>query len=120
MKLIEFSKEHSQPIELFESVSASSVHLADGAGESHVYCVYFEPGGKIGEHPAGFGQLSLVVHGKGWAVGRDGRRIELSAKQGIYFERGELHSKGSETGMTAIMVQVVSLEPYATVVQCAA
>ena len=50
MKLIEFLQEHAQPIELFERVSASSRHLADGSGAAHVYCVYFSPGGKIGEH----------------------------------------------------------------------
>ncbi|PYS94587.1 MAG: cupin [Acidobacteria bacterium] len=113
MKLIEFLQEHAQPIELFERVSASSRHLADGSGAAHVYCVYFSPGGKIGEHRAGFGQLFLGIHGAGWATGEDGRRVELSAGQGVYFERGELHSKGSETGMAAIMVQVAELEPYA-------
>lgn len=116
MKLIEFSQHFAQPIELFESLSASSVHLADGAGEAHVYCVYFGPGGKIGEHQARFGQLFLVVNGEGWAAGEDGHRVELSAGRGVYFERGELHSKGSETGMTVIMVQVSDLEPHAIVV----
>lgn len=116
MKLIEFSPQYAQPVELFESLSASSAHLAAGAGEAHVYCVYFEPGGKIGEHQAGFGQLFLVIHGEGWAAGEDGRRVELSVGRGVYFERGELHSKGSETGMTAIMVQVAELELQATVV----
>ncbi len=112
MKVIDFSREYAQPIELFESVSASSIRLADGVGEAHVYCVYLGPGGQIGEHLAGFGQLFLVVQGAGWAAGGDGRRVELSAGQGAYFERGELHSKGSESGMTAIMVQVAELEPY--------
>jgi quercetin dioxygenase-like cupin family protein len=111
MKIIEFSQEYAQPIELFESLSASSVHLADGVGEAHVYCVYFEPGGKIGVHRAGFGQLFLVIQGEGWAAGEDGRRLKLAAGQGVYFERGESHSKGSETGMAVIMVQVAELEP---------
>jgi quercetin dioxygenase-like cupin family protein len=116
MKLIEFSNEHAQPIQLFESVSASSVRLADGSGEAHVYCVYFSPGGRIGEHRAGFGQLFLVVHGEGWAAGEDGRRVKLSVGQGVYFERGELHSKGSESGMATVMVQVAELEPYVGVI----
>ena len=112
MKLINFTPERARPVGLFESVSASSVALGDGAGEAHVYCLYFGPGGRIGEHPAGFGQLFLVVQGEGWASG-GGERVALRAGQGVYFERGELHSKGSETGMTAIMVQVAELEPRA-------
>jgi quercetin dioxygenase-like cupin family protein len=114
MKLIEFTPEHARPVELFESVGASAVALGDGAGEAHVYCVRFGPGGKIGEHPTGFCQLFLVIEGEGWAAGADGRRAALRAGQGVFFERGELHSKGSETGMVAVMVQVAELEPRAT------
>ena len=111
MRVIQFSREQSRPIELFDSASASSVHLGDGSGEAHVYCLYFGPGGEIGEHRAGFGQLLLVIDGAGWAAGAGGRRVGLSAGQGVFFERGEVHAKGSETGMTAIMVQVAELAP---------
>jgi quercetin dioxygenase-like cupin family protein len=111
MRIIEFSLEHARPIDLFESVSAASVPLGDGSGEAHVYCLYFGAGGMIGKHQAGFGQLFLVVSGSGWAVGGDGRRAALTVGQGVYFERGEVHSKGSERGMTVIMVQVTELEP---------
>jgi quercetin dioxygenase-like cupin family protein len=113
MKLIEFTPEHARPIELFESVAASAVALGDGAGEAHVYCVRFGPGGRIGEHPAGFCQLFLVIEGEGWAACADGRRVTLTAGQGVFFERGETHSKGSETGMVAIMVQVTEFNPSA-------
>ena len=53
MQVIEFSRNFAQPIELFGSISASSVRLADGHGEA----------------------------------------------------------KGSEHGMTALMVQVSTLQP---------
>ena len=109
MRVIELSREHAQPIRLFESVAAASVHLGDGSGEAHVYCLYLEPGGEIGEHRAGFGQLFLVVEGEAWAAGPDGQRISLRAGQGAYFARGEMQSKGSEEGATVIMVQVSEL-----------
>jgi quercetin dioxygenase-like cupin family protein len=113
--MVSFSAEQAEPIEHFESVGAASVRLGDGHGDAHVYCVRFEPGGKIGQHPARFGQLFLVVEGSGWASGQDGVRVELAAGQGAYFGRGELHAKGSDVGMTAIMIQVRELEPAATV-----
>ncbi len=109
MRVIEFSPEHARPIELYESVAASSVSLADGTGEVHVYCLYFEPGGEIGLHPTGLAQLFLVMHGEGWARGGDGTRVTLSAGQGAVFECGELHAKGSDSGMTAPMVQIQKL-----------
>ena len=111
MKIIEFSPNQAQPIEMFNSVSASSVHLGDGNGEVHVYCIYFESGSQIGTHPTGYGQLFLVMNGEGWVVGSDGERIKLKTGQGAFFEPGELHSKGSDIGMTVIMVQVSELKP---------
>jgi quercetin dioxygenase-like cupin family protein len=110
MRVVEFSRSCAQPIELFGSISASSVRLADGKGEAHVYCVYVGPGGSIGEHPTGFGQLFLVMDGSGWVTGADGSRVTLTAGQAAFFESGERHSKGSEGGMTALMVQVSSLQ----------
>jgi quercetin dioxygenase-like cupin family protein len=98
---------------LFDSVNSSSIKLCSGAGEAHIYCIRFDPGGKIGEHPTGYGQFFFVVEGEGWVCGKDKIRKRLAAGQGAYFSRGELHSKGSESGMTAIMVQVHDLEPEA-------
>ncbi len=114
MMILSFSERQAEPIELFESIRASSVHLGDGEGEAHIYCVRFSPGGKIGEHPTGFDQLFLVVEGSGWVSGQDGKQIELSAGQGAYFARGEMHSKGSDAGMMAIMIQVSDLQPAST------
>ena len=65
MNKLEFSREHARPIELFDAVAASNLHLASGSGEVHVYCLYFAPGGIIGEHPAGYAQLFLVIAGEG-------------------------------------------------------
>lgn len=111
MRTLHFSPPHGVPVEDFGSRAVSSVRLAQGAGESHVYCLYFAPGGVIGPHPTGCDQLFLVVEGTGWIAGPDGQRRPLSSGQGVHLERGEQHSKGSDEGMTAIMVQAVNVEP---------
>jgi hypothetical protein len=113
MRVIEFNLGRANPIELYESAGAAGVTLGDGAGETHVHWLHFEAGGAIGEHRAGFGQLFLVVSGEGWATGGDGVRRSLAAGQGAFFERGEKHSKGTDTGMTVIMVQTHDLHPHA-------
>ena len=113
MRLVEFSRDRAEPIGLFESVRAASVAVGDGLGEAHVYCIYLEPGGRIGEHQAGFSQLFLVVEGSAWAAGEDGKRAALSAGQGAYFATGEVHSKGSDEGATVIMIQVTRITPAA-------
>ncbi len=111
MEIVDFSPPRARPIERYESVAAASVALGAGRGETRVHCVHFEPGGSIGEHPTGSAQLFLVVSGSGWVRGGDGRRLELGAGQGVWIERGENHSKGSDDGMTAIMVQVDERAP---------
>jgi quercetin dioxygenase-like cupin family protein len=110
MRVIDFSRNTAEPIKLFESVAASSVCIGDGHGDAHVYCIYIEPGGSIGEHPTGFCQLFLIIQGSGWVTGADGSRVSLTTGQGVIFENGERHSKGSENGMTALMVQVSELK----------
>jgi quercetin dioxygenase-like cupin family protein len=113
MEIVDFSSERAAPITRYQSVGASSVTLGDGTGEAHVHCLRFAPGGAIGRHPTGFAQLFLVVEGSGWVEGADGERVALSAGQGAWFARGESHAKGSDRGMTAVMIQVDELAPRA-------
>ena len=110
MELITPEPGDAQPVERYRSGGAAVHALAHGTGEAHVYAVHFEPGGEIGVHPAGYAQLFWVVSGAGWVSGGDGARVPLVAGQGALFRRGEEHAKGSETGMTAIMIQVADLD----------
>jgi quercetin dioxygenase-like cupin family protein len=87
----------------------SSIALAKDGGEAQAYVLYFEPGGEIGPHEAGFGQLFVALSGDGWVAGADGTRMSLSEGEAAHVSRGEIHSKGSETGLTALMVQVGNL-----------
>ena len=105
IRLVDFTAQSARTIEQFASTGASSVTLAHGNGESHAYAVHFAPGGTIGPHPAGFDQLFLVVEGAGWVAGADGVRISVGTNCGAFVPKGEVHSKGSETGMLALMVQ---------------
>ena len=99
-----------QPITNYSSRLASSVHLGSGSGESHTYALHFEPGGEIGEHETGFGQLFIVTDGSGWVKSESGHH-DVATGDVIFLPRGVQHAKGSETGMTALMVQAFDLEP---------
>jgi len=109
--VIAFSAESALPISEFASQRARAQPLADGDGECHVYFVHLEAGGFIGPHPAGFDQLFLVASGSGWVAGPDGLRQSLSAGQGAVIARGEVHSKGSDAGLSAIMIQIERFNP---------
>jgi quercetin dioxygenase-like cupin family protein len=106
MHIIDFGPEQGAPITEYASRGATAQPLAHGAGETHVYAVHLEAGGEIGPHPAGIGQLFLVVAGSGWVAGADGLRRPLRAGQGAVIARGELHAKGSDAGCSAVMIQL--------------
>jgi quercetin dioxygenase-like cupin family protein len=109
MHFIDFTPGHETPISVYDSQGASALPLGEGRGEGHVYCIRIEPGGAIGPHEAGFGQLFLVVAGSGWVSGDDGVRRPLGVGWAACIGRGEVHAKGSEAGLTAIMVQLTDL-----------
>lgn len=111
MRFVDLRRTATEPILGYDSLRAGSALLADGSGEAHFWYVRIGAGGEIGRHEAGFGQLFLVVEGSGWAAGGDGERVAITAGQGVWIARGEHHAKGSETGLTALIVQVRDLEP---------
>jgi len=113
MHIIDLGPERSAPITEYGSRLARGQRLADGAGEAHVYVVHLEAGGEIGMHPAGFGQMFLVVSGTAWVAGADGARRQVRTGQGAVIARGESHAKGSDAGCTAVMVQLARLAPTA-------
>jgi quercetin dioxygenase-like cupin family protein len=105
LSLLNFFNEQAEAITAFSSQGASAVALAHGSGLSHAYAVHMAAGGEIGPHPAGFDQLFLVVQGSGWVAGQDGLRQSLGTFQGVFIPRGEVHSKGSASGLVAVMLQ---------------
>jgi len=111
MNIFSFDSQHGAPVHEFGSRGASSEALGHGTGEAHAFVMQFEPGGLIGPHPAGFGQLFVPVQGSGWIAGADGARQALRPGQAAFINGGETHSKGSEQGMTAVMVQIREFIP---------
>ena len=109
MEILGTGREEAERVERFQSVGTWSRPLGHGRGDAHSYALHFDPGGEIGRHEAGFDQIFVVVEGSGWGAGADGIRKPLAAGQAALFRRGEMHSKGSEEGMKAIMIQVSEL-----------
>jgi quercetin dioxygenase-like cupin family protein len=106
LQIVDTARSNAERITRFRSQGAWSVPVASGSGEAHVYAIHFDPGGEIGPHEAGLDKLFIVVEGSGWWAGEDGARIPLACGQAARFRRGSIHSKGSEVGGKAIMVQM--------------
>ena len=89
------------------SVSARVRRLA---AQAHVVVIEVAPGGVVGRHPAGVAQLFVVVRGSGWVSGADGGLEPVEAGDAVLWEQGEEHESGSDTGMTALVVEAESLD----------
>jgi quercetin dioxygenase-like cupin family protein len=88
------------------SVSARVRRLA---AEAHAVVIEIAPGGLVARHPAVVPQLFVVARGSGWVSGADGEREPIRAGEAVLWERGEEHESGSDTGMTALVVEAESL-----------
>jgi quercetin dioxygenase-like cupin family protein len=110
MRVIDLTGQATELITDYGSIDAHSIRLTEGRGDARVHLVVFDPGGSIGPHEAGFGQLFVPLLGAGWIAGTDGIAVSISPGTAGFVRRGEMHSKGSDTGMTALMIQVRDLE----------
>ena len=66
------------------------------------------PGGRSGGTRRGTASCSSSLRVAGGFPART-TRTDVSAGDVVLFQRGEHHDKGSDTGMTAVMVQVRDL-----------
>src|SRR5512135_2577660 len=109
MLIFDLETVSTAPILDYESRAAASAAIGRGAGDGHIHWLRFEPGGVVGPHPAGFAQLLVPLEGSGWAAGPDAVRHPISRGRVAFIAPGEVHSKGSEDGMRALMIQLSTL-----------
>jgi quercetin dioxygenase-like cupin family protein len=88
------------------SVSARVRRLA---AEAHAVVIEIAPGGLVARHPAVVPQLFVVARGSGWVSGADGEREPIRAGEAILWDQDEDHESGSDTGMTALVLEAESL-----------
>ncbi|HET9910919.1 MAG TPA: hypothetical protein VFQ13_03465 [Anaerolineales bacterium] len=111
MKIFRFGSEVGRSIDHYKSsgfIISKVVHLFDDA---FVNCAYLNANGSIGYHQATIPQLFLVVQGEGWVRGEAPDKISIKAGQAVYWKKGEWHESGTETGMTAIIIEGLNFDP---------
>jgi hypothetical protein len=73
------------------------------------------PAARRGDRPARGGDppLLCVVTGEGWVSGPDGNRIPIAVGRAAFWGRGEEHETGTDTGLTAIVLEGQDLSVWA-------
>ncbi len=111
MKLFSFEAGLGRSVGEFDSTGFILSRVAHLPGETVVHCAWLDPGGAIGYHPAGAVQLFLVVEGEGWVRGESPEQIPVHAGQAALWQKGEWHAAGTQTGMTAVILEGDDLDP---------
>jgi quercetin dioxygenase-like cupin family protein len=88
------------------SIGLHATRIAQFTETTRATCLTVAPGGIIGTHPASAHQVLLIVAGSGWVAGNDGVRIPITPGQAAYWAPGEVHTTGSDTGLTVIALEV--------------
>ncbi|WP_026695231.1 cupin domain-containing protein [Peribacillus kribbensis] len=111
MKLFTFRSDTGKKIEQYDSHNVIFSKIMKTDQPAFFGCMYIEPHGIVGRHEATLPQLFLVLDGEGWASGPDGRRAVIKKGDAVFWDAGEMHESGSETGMTAIILESPNLNP---------
>jgi quercetin dioxygenase-like cupin family protein len=111
MKLYRFDTTAARPITQFGSVNAMIAPIQRTPGKVQIGCMHLAPGGVVGSHPAASPQLFLVVSGAGWVRGAEDERRPIAAGQAAFWHEGEGHASGTESGMSAIVIEGEGLDP---------
>jgi len=108
MKIYRFGSEVGKSIDTYGSSGFAISRIAHLSDETVINCAYLEANGVIGYHQTVIPQLFLVVQGEGWVRGKSPEKVSIEAGHAAYWEKGEWHESGTETGMTAIIIESVN------------
>src|SRR5262245_59746605 len=110
MRMFRFDRETGRMIDRYNSSGIVLARVAYLLEEAINHCAYLEPNGLIGCHQANAPQLFLVLQGEGWVSGQSTERSRIQAGQGAYWGKGEWHEFGTETGMTAMIIEAARFD----------
>ena len=119
MRLFRFDPKVAHPITKFDSRNVAigrGVRMIDSP-MAQVSCFHFDPDSVVGFHQATIPQLMMVVAGEGWVRGEEAARTHMLPGRAAFWEAGEWHESGSDTGMTAIVVEGDRLDPTVYMVE---
>ncbi len=104
MQIRSFDISTARPVTDFGSDFRISPLVAPGA-RVVVNVIHLLEGGCVGRHAAVVPQAFCVVAGEGWVSGDDDERVPIAAGQVAEWSEGEHHGAGSDTGLTAVVLE---------------
>lgn len=110
MQFYRFDKNAGKTITHFDSnFIMTRIMRTDKA--TQIGCMHLDNNGIVGYHEAVVPQLLLVVSGEGWVRSESEDRINVTAGDAVFWDKGEGHETGTDSGLTAIVIESVTLNP---------
>ena len=105
MKIYRFNPRVDREDEQLDSVKAIIAKVLQLDNNAKVNAVYLHPNERISHQQALTQQLLLVVDGEGWMMSRTNELSTIRAGQAIFWEANEIQESGTETGITAVIIE---------------
>ena len=105
MEIIDFGKAKAKEITNFHSLKAFYTKITKSEAPITIGFIHIEQGGVVGYHLAPVPQLFIVVEGEGWVEGENQKRVNVRSGEGVLWNKGEGHTSGSDSGLTALVLE---------------
>lgn len=104
-----FDPQRGREILEYGSRNVSISNIIRLATNARISYMHLGANGIIGHHQAAIPQLFLVVEGEGWVRSKSPQRTPITKGQAAFWERNEWHESGTDTGMTAVVIESENL-----------
>ncbi len=108
MKLFRFGP--GSPITHYSSTRATATPVVRDLADVHLTWIRLEAGGQLGNHQAVKNQLFIVIHRDGWVQTEAGAKMAVGTGQAAFWQAGEWHTSGTDTGMMVLVLESDALD----------
>jgi len=111
MKFFRFDPEVGKDNGQFGSVKAIIARVLQLDGRAEISAVYLHPSEHVSVQQEMTQQLFLLVDGEGWVRNNSGKKKTVKQGQAIFWGESELSESGTESGMTAVIIGNINIDP---------
>lgn len=105
MKIFRIESEKGFEIREHGSTNVFLSSVIDVDRSATIHWMRFDPRGSVGGRYLASPQIFLIVEGEGWVKSNNPEPIPVMVGDGVFWDTGEWHEAGSESGMVVILVE---------------
>jgi len=117
MKIFRFDPKIDQDNQQLGRVKAIIALVLQMDNSAKINAIYLHPNERISHQQALPQQMLLAIDGEGWMRSGTDELFPVQAGQAVFWEANEIQESGTETGITAVIIEaekidLTGLEPH--------